>query len=169
MKTVMLSTTDQKFHNATHKCIITYTDVAALGAATTGVIELVPNTAKYASTKFAAGTQFAFVKSHLITAFDASDAAINSLLVEVGITGGDTDAYLSQTELAADGSYVTFNSAGAVTQPDNENTADTLDALFTVAGGGSPLLSEITSGEVHLYIKATTPQSDMQAVTGVVS
>jgi hypothetical protein len=30
--------------------------------------------------------------------------------------------------------------------------ADTLDALFTVANGGSPLCSEATSGEVEVYL-----------------
>lgn len=164
MKSIMLSPTDQRYHLATHKLIITYADIAALGAATTGVIALVPTTGT-----FPAGTVFRFAGLHLVTAFDFSDAGITSLLVEIGITGGDTDKYLTQTQIAVDGTEVIYKVEGAVTQPAAEGTADSVDALFTVANGGSPLLSECTSGELHLYMWVHTPFTKLQKVAGKLS
>jgi hypothetical protein len=161
MKSVMLSPTDQNFHLATHKLIIDAADIAALGAATTGVIALVPTTGT-----FPAGTTFRFAGLHLVTAFDFSDTGITSLLVEVGITGGDTDKYLTSTQIAVDGTEVIYKVEGAVTQPDSENTADSVDALFTVANGGSPLLSECTVGELHLYFYVHAPFTEMRPVLG---
>lgn len=164
MKSVMLSPTDRVFNLATHKLIITYADIAALGAATTGVIALVP-----ASGTFPAGTTFRFAGLHLVTAFDFSDTGITSLLVEIGITGGDTDKYLTQTQIAVDGTEVIYKVEGATTQPASEGTADSVDALFTVANGGSPLLSECTSGELHLYLYVHTPFTRMEKVAGSLS
>jgi len=160
----MLSPTDRTFNLATHKLIINAADIAALGAATTGVIALVPT-----SGTFPAGTTFRFAGLHLVTAFDFSDTGITSLLVEVGITGVDTDKYLTQTQIAVDGTEVLYKVEAAVTQPFSELTADTVDALFTVANGGTPLLSEATAGELHLYLYVHTPQTNMQKVGGTLS
>lgn len=145
MKLIPLAPSDRKNLLATHKVILTYTDVAALGASTTGTITLFPTTGT-----FPIGTLARFASLQLVTAFDASDASINSLLIEVG-DGGDTDRLLTQTELAVDGTEVLAKASAASSQPYAYPVADTIDALFTVAGGGSPLLNEITSGEVHLY------------------
>ena len=160
MKSIQLSPTERALNGATHKVIVTYTDVAALGASATGVIELLPDTAKYTSATLPVGTEVSLAKLQLVTAFDFSDAGITSCLIEIGLTGGDTDAFLASTEMAADGSYVSYKSAASVTSRAMITTADTVDALITVANGGSPLCSECTSGEVHLYFNVTTPTLD---------
>lgn len=147
MKWIPLSPTQRQFMNATHKVVITASDVAALGSGTTGTIALFPRTST-----FPAGTTVELARINLITAFDASDASVNSLLLEVG-DGGDTDRLLTQTELAVDGTEVLFKaSAGlAYAYP----VADTVDALFTVAGGASPTLAEINAGEVEIYFRVS--------------
>ena len=160
MKSIQLSPTDQLFHDATHKVVVGYADVAALGASATGVIQLLPDTAKYTSATLPEGTEVALCKLELVTPFDFSDAGITSCLIEIGLTDGDTDAFLASTEMAADGSYVSYKSAASVTSRAMITTADTVDALITVANGGSPLCSECTSGEVHLYFNVTTPTLD---------
>ena len=165
MKSIQLSPTDQLFHDATHKVVVGYADVAALGASATGVIQLLPDTAKYTSATLPEGTEVALCKLELVTPFDFSDAGITSCLIEIGLTDGDTDAFLASTELAADGSYVSYKSAASVTSRAMIAKADTVDALFTVANGGSPLCSECTAGELHLYFKVSTPTTDMQKVT----
>lgn len=90
----------------------------------------------------------------LNTAFDFSDAGITSLLVELGI-GGSTAAIMPQKQLAADGTeilaFVTTNATD--TMPMTFEAADTIDALFTAANGGTPLLSETTSGKVTIYLR----------------
>lgn len=164
MKTILLAPTDQRYHRATHKIVLNYADIAALGANTTGVIPLVP-----ASGTFPAGTHFACAKTHLVTAFDFSDTSINSLLIEIGITGGDTDKYLTQTQIAVDGTEVIYEAMSAATSPKNENAADSVDALFTVAGGANPTLAECTSGEIHIYLEVTEPQTRMRGVNGPLS
>lgn len=146
MKLIALSPTDARYNLATHKINISYTDVAALGASTTGTLALFPFTGT-----FPAGTTVRFAGANLKTAFDASDSSINSLLVEVG-DGGDTDRLLTQTELAVDGTEVLFKASALMY---SYPVADTVDALFTVAGGASPTLAEITSGELEIYLHIT--------------
>lgn len=164
MKTVMLSPSDQMFRLATHKVIITYTDLVALGANATGTIAIIP-----ASGTFPAGTKARFAQLDLVTTFDFSDAGITSLLIEVG-DGGDTDRLLTQTQIAVDGTEVLSKVEGAVSQPWAYQAADTIDALFTVANGGSPLLNEATSGEVHLYLWIEGPaSSDIRQIKGKLS
>ena len=165
MKSIQLSPTERALNGATHKVIVTYADVAALGASATGVIELLPDTAKYTGATLPVGTEVALCKYQLVTAFDFSDAGITSCLIEIGLTDGDTDAFLASTEMAADGSYVSYKSAASVTSRAMITKADTVDALITVANGGSPLCSECTAGELHLYFKVSTPTTDMQKVT----
>lgn len=147
MKWILLSPTQAVHLNATHKVVINAADVAALGSGTTGTIALFPRTGT-----FPAGTRVQFAAINLITPFDASDASINSLLIEVG-DGGDTDRLLTQTQLAVDGTEILFaSSAGlAYAYP----VADTVDALFTVAGGASPTLAEINAGEVEIYFRVS--------------
>lgn len=149
MKSVMLSPTDRVFNLATHKLIITYADIAALGAATTGVIALVPT-----SGTFPAGTTFRFAGMHLVTAFDFSDTGITSLTAQVG-DGGDTDRLLTATEICVDGTEILHKVEGAVTQPYALLAADTIDVLFTCANGGTPTLAECTVGEVEIYLHIT--------------
>ncbi len=152
MDLVPLSSTDARYNLATHKVIIKAADVLALGAGTTGTIAIFPKTGT-----FPAGTTARFAELELITAFDASDSGINSLFVEVG-DGSDTDRLLTQTEIAVDGTEILFKASAATTQPYSYLVADTIDALFTVAGGGTPTLAEINAGEVHLYLHVALPK-----------
>jgi len=149
MDLVPLAPTDAMFNLATHKVIIKAADVLALGAGTTGTLAIFPKTGT-----LPAGTTARFAGLELITAFDASDASVNSLLVEVG-DGGDTDRLLTQTEIAVDGTEVLFKTSALMYQ---YLVADTIDALFTVAGGASPTLAEINAGEVHLYLHVELPK-----------
>lgn len=146
MKVHTLSPTDAARHFATHRITLDYADVAALGASATGTIAIVP-----ASGTFPIGTAFRFAGLRLVTAFDFSDTGITSLLVEIG-DGTDTDRLLAQTEIAVDGTEITYYLEGKVTQPYVYTAADTVDAKFTAANGGTPLLSECTSGEVEILL-----------------
>ena len=136
--------------NVTHKVIITYADLVALGASATGVIQIFPGVSGVSGpAQMLVGNVF----YDLVTAFDFSDSGITSLTVQAGLTGGDTDAYLAATEIAADGTEILGLVASTTTQPAIIVAADTIDLLFTAANGGSPLLSETTSGEIHVYFK----------------
>lgn len=153
MKFIPLSATQRKFGLGTHKVVIDHTDVAALGSGTSAALAIFPRTGT-----FPAGTQVRFCGFKLNTAFDASDASINSLLIELG-DGGDPDRLLAQTQIAVDGTEIlnaTSNLAYAYA------AADTLDATFTVAGGASPTLAEINAGEVEIYLHVTD-QADLAA------
>lgn len=145
MEIIPLTPQERQFTLATHKVLITYADLTT--AAATQTTQIFPS----GSGTFAAGTTARFAGLKLNTAFDFSDSAINSLLVEVG-DGGDTDRLLTQTEIAADGSYVSNKTSAASTQPYAYDAADGIDAKFTAAGGGSPLCSEATSGSVSLFL-----------------
>ena len=142
MKIHTLSPTDAARHFATHRLTLDYADVAAIGAAANGVIEAI---------SVAVGMAARFAGLRLVTAFDFSDTGITSLLVEVG-DGGDTDRLLGQTELAADGTEILYYLEGKITQPYAYAAADTIDVKFTCANGGTPLLSECTSGEVEILL-----------------
>lgn len=138
----------------THKVIIDYTDLtAAAGASdTTVTLPIIPQDVSTAQTETnPIGLAVQRCAMNLITTFDASDAALNSVLVEVG-DGGDTDRFLDQTELSADGTYITFKHSKVTTFPHAYTAADTIDAKFTVAGGASPLVDELTSGKVEVYL-----------------
>lgn len=157
MKIVNLTPQEREAHYATHKVILDYTDVAALGASATGTIAIMP-----ASGTFPIGTVVRFAGLQLITPFDFSDAAINSLLAEVG-DGGSTARHLSQTELAADGSYVTNKVSTASTAPYAYLAADTVDCKFTAAGGASPTLAECTSGKFEIYLNVSNQANLLRA------
>lgn len=164
MKLLTLSPTDTQFGLATHKAIITYADLAAASAATTATFQIFP---LVSGTTFPAGTVARFAGMNLVTAFDFSDAGITSCLLEIG-DGGDTDRLLTQTELAVDGTEVLYKVEGATTQPYAYLVADTIDALFTVANGGSPLVTEATSGEVHIYLHISNPLEGLEKTKGTI-
>jgi len=163
MKYVKLSPSEQTFNLATHKVIIYATDLAAMAAATTGIVVCLPFVASGSTVPV--GTVVGFAGLDLVTAFDFSDAGITSCLVEVG-DGGSTARFLGQTELAADGSNVVYKVGAATTTPYAYLAADTVDALFTVANGGSPLVSEATVGEVHLYFHVRDYLEGLEGVRG---
>lgn len=158
MKVARLSTTDQILHNATHKFTIDYADVAALGAATTGVIALVPETGTAP-----AGTVFGFAKM-VITSNTWAGASVTALTAQIGITGGDTDALMPATEICLAGTEIVHTVVGTVTQPLVLNTADSIDILFTSTGAN---LNVITAGEIEVYLQVTSPFTDLAVVDGV--
>lgn len=160
MELVQLSLTDAQIYSATHKVMITYSDVAALGASATGTLAIVP-----ASGTFPIGTQVGCVGIYLETAFDFSDAAINSLLVEIG-DGGSTARLLTQTEIAADGSSVVHKIEAAATQPYAYVAADTVDAKFTASGGASATLAECTSGKLWVLLNVLPRNTALAGVKG---
>lgn len=135
-----------------HKVIIDFAAIALGGANTTLTVQLVPgstlNVTVPGTGTFPAGMTCLRVAINLITAFDFSDAAINSLLLEIG-DGGSTARYMAQTEIAVDGTEVPFK----VGQTGfSYLVADGIDAKFTVAGGASPTMAECTSGKVEIYL-----------------
>jgi hypothetical protein len=130
-----------------YKAKIGHADVAALGGGTTGTIALYPE-----SGNGPAGMYVSRCALNLLTAFDASDAAINSLLIEVG-DGGSTARLLAQTEIAADGTEILDKEGTAASAGYAYVAADTIDAKFTVAGGANPTLAEINAGEVEIYLQ----------------
>ena len=127
----------------THKVVVDYADVAALGASAAATLAIYPGTGT-----FPAGTVCDRVALNLVTAFDFSDAGITSLLVEVG-DAGSTARLCAQTQIAVDGTEVLFF---AQQTSYAYLVADTIDAVFTAANGGSPLLSECTSGKLEIYL-----------------
>lgn len=162
MKVARLSTTDQILHDATHKFTITYADVAALGATNTAALALVPE-----SGTFPAGTTVGSAKLVITdNTWDASDTGIDSILAEIG-DGTDPNRFLGQVELILQGTEVVYTSAAANTQPYTYLAADTVDITFTVVTGGSPLLSEVNSGEIEVYLKVTQPFTDLAVVDGL--
>jgi hypothetical protein len=145
MKLIPLAPQTTALTGATHKVSIKAADVAALAGASAALAILPP------SGTFGAGMFVEVIAHNLITAFDSSaDASINSLLAEVG-DGGDTDRLLTQTEVALDGTEVLFKAGTGIGMA--YSVADTVDVTFTVAGGASPTLAEIDSGEMELYLR----------------
>jgi len=134
-------------HNATHVAVITHLDLVDLGANATGTIAIAPMTGA-----FPARTYVGNVKMLLDTPFTDSDASLNSLLVEVG-DGGDTDRLLGQTQILGEVTEVITKTANANSQPYAYEAADTVDALFTAAGGASPTLAEITAGKLRIFLE----------------
>jgi len=158
-----LAPQDAMFGLATHKVVIDHTLLAARGAGAALTLQLFPaqNVTQFNAGTAPSGTNpvgliARFCGLHLVTAFDFSDAGITSLLVEVG-DGGSTARLLTQTEIAVDGTEILEKAMGAVTSPYAYPVADTIDAIFTAANGGTPLVQEATSGEVELYFHLSMP------------
>lgn len=136
----------------THKVIIGYADLtAAAGASdTTVTLNIFPSDNQNLPVGYGV-----LRAAHRITeAWDASDAAINSLLLEVG-DDGDPNRFLGQVEIAEDGTEIDYSISAATTFPYAYTTANTIDAKFTVAGGASPLIDELNAGEVEVYLFIT--------------
>lgn len=128
-----------------YKARIVVADLVALGASATGTIAIYPE-----SGNAPAGTLCTRAALNLKTAIDFSDAGITSCLVEVG-DGGSTARFLAQTEIAVDGTEILW--AGGTGTNYAYLVADTIDAKFTVANGGSPTLAETTVGELEIYLQ----------------
>jgi hypothetical protein len=138
----------------THKVKITYADLTLLAATsdTTVTIPIYPEpSAALVGVNGPAGMCCRKAAVLLDTAFDASDASINSLLLEIG-DGGSTARFFPQTEMAVDGTEVLYFESKATTMPYAYLVADTIDVKFTVAGGGSPTIDELTSGVLYIFL-----------------
>ena len=152
MTTTTLSPTDQVFWDATHKVVITAADVAELSA----------DAATLALFTAPVKTRVSLSAMVLNTAFDASDTAINSLLMEVG-DDGDTDRYLASIQLAVDGTEILYRAPGLAANDYIYITENTVDVLLTAAGGANPTLAEINAGQVTLYFKVQDVNDLLQA------
>ncbi len=99
-----------------------------------------------------AGTLVRRCAMRLVTPFDASDASLNSALLEVG-DGGDTDRFMPQTQLALDGTEILYFATPNATDslPYAYLAADGIDAKLTTAGGGA-LVGSLTAGAVEIYL-----------------
>lgn len=135
-----------------YKVVLDYVAVAALGAVTTGTIQLLPtgNGLIPGTTNVPVGFSVLRTGFYLETAFDFSDAAINSLLLEVG-DDGSTNRFQGQTQIAIDGTEIIYEVTKATSLPYSYNTANGIDLFLTVAGGGSPTMVECTSGKIHIF------------------
>lgn len=142
-----LSAEEERRHGYTHAITVPYSVLVTAGGSNT--------TATIALLDVFAGDVVGKCGYRINTTFDASDASINSLTVKVG-DGNDDDRFMTTTgtQLAADGSFITSWAAnGLTTAPFAYNTTDTVDAVFTVAGGGSPTMAELTSGSVTIFLQ----------------
>jgi len=159
---VQLSPTDSEFHKATHKITITAADVAAATGTDSGIVQLLP-----AAGSLPVGATVRFAQFQLVTPFDSSDDAD---IAGVGMEIGDDGAaarFLTSTELAADGTYISYYAEPVATKhPYAYATANAVDAKFTITGGASPTLAEIDSGEVVVYLHVGTSAEHMTEVRG---
>jgi hypothetical protein len=156
MKLRVLPTETVNLTGWTHKINLTYADLAAAtGASGTEVnLQLLPDVSVSTTSVVPAGTIVEKAAFNLKTAFDASDSAINSLLITVG-DSGVAARFIASTQLAVDGTEILWYAS-----PHNTTTlpyayADTaaIKAYFTVAGGGNPTMAELNAGELEIYLK----------------
>jgi len=136
-----------------HKIIVDYVAIAAIGAAASGAMQILPTGNGLIPGTGTVPVGFAVLRAafNLVTAFDFSDAGITSMLIELG-DGGDPNRFLGQTEVAVDGTEILSEISKLTTFPYSYLTADGIDLTVTVANGGSPLLSECTSGKLEIYL-----------------
>ncbi len=137
MTSRILSPSESKFSDATHAVELTYTDVAALGAATDGAaINLI---------SVPAGMKVKCTALVLNTAFDCSGSG--NLTLSIG-DGGSATRFTAATQLAVDNTEILY-SAGNGTEY-AYLVADTVDAFFDSSGVN---LDTYTSGSVTVYLK----------------
>lgn len=127
---------------ATHLGIITFADLTTAG--NTQSLNLAP---------VGIGTGAALVFALLKTPFTSSDGTLVSLAVTLGDTGS-ANRYLTSYELLATPAKV----KGGVALNPGLNVfaaADNLIAAFTATA--AKLLTTMTAGEIHFYIKLVNP------------
>lgn len=139
-----LGLTDQMLAGgATHLIVVKYSDLAtytATASTPTATIELLA---------VEDGDFVRCIASRLRTAFaDASDAAFNSTLVELG-DGGDVDRLLVSQEVNSNGTEILAKQG--VAAGFTFTGADTLDVKFTSTAGKA--LSDLDSGEIHFFVQ----------------
>ena len=144
---LQLNAADQARYGYTHKSVITFADLVALGAVSSGVVSLATYTAGLGCTKAA---------FRLVTAF--TGGATSALALDVGHNGAttdDPDSILDNYEVHSTGTEILFGDGnGAVFATLRTGyyplDAGTYEALFTATGGN---LNALTAGEVNIYLK----------------
>lgn len=150
-----LSREEVATYGFTHRCVVPASVVAATGTTNT--------TATVAIFDVFAGDLVREAGYVLTTAFTDSDASLNSVTLAVG-DGGSTGRFgpAGASQLAADGTEIIYfhslggGTAATSTCPFAYNTTDTVDALFTVAGGADPTCAELTAGSVSIYLNVVS-------------
>jgi hypothetical protein len=144
---LQLNAADQARYGFTHKVVITFADLTALGAVASGTVALATYTAGLGCTKAA---------FRLVTAF--TGGATSALALDVGHNGAttdDPDSILDNYEVHSTGTEILFGDGnGAVFATLRTGyyplDAGTYEALFTATGGN---LNALTAGEVNIYLR----------------
>jgi hypothetical protein len=144
---LQLNAADQARFGYTHKSVVTFADLTALGAVASGTVALATYTAGLGCTKAA---------YRLVTAFDGG--ATSALALDVGHNGAttdDPDSILDNYEVHSTGTEIFFGDGnGAVFATLRTGyyplDAGTYEALFTATGAN---LNALTAGEVNIYLK----------------
>lgn len=131
----------------THKFVVGYADLTALGAVASGTVTLAPYTA---------GQSVRAAAFKLNTAFDGG--ATSALALDVGHNGAttdDPDSLLDNYEVHADATEITYglgNGAAFATLVTGYAPLDAgnYEALFTATGGN---LNALTTGEVTILLQ----------------
>lgn len=144
---LQLNAADQARYGFTHKVVITFADLTALGAVASGVVSLATYTAGLGCTKAA---------FRLVTAF--TGGATSALALDVGHNGAttdDPDSIIDNYEVHSTGTEIFFGDGnGAVFATLRTGyyplDAGVYEALFTATGGN---LNALTAGEVNIYLR----------------
>ena len=154
MKYRILSDTEKRVFNADVVATLDYTDVAGLGANTTGAaLSVVPATTSGAipaagtsgTDTVPIGTMVSLVAVVLETNFVSATAA--GLTVKVG-DGGDDDRYKTAVQLQSGQTPISHIVGTIATNSYAYLAADTVDAIFVSTTAN---LNTFTAGKVHLY------------------
>jgi hypothetical protein len=149
IKTSALSLEEQAKTGFTHKSIISYSDIATAGGATTAAtISLMPYTAGFA---------FQACAYKLVTGF--AGTSITNLTVELGWNGATTDdpnGLIEASEIATAGTEINYllgNGVAFATKVTGYAALDagSIQAVFAATGAN---MDALTSGELHVFIKA---------------
>ena len=143
MRIYPLSTEERIPTGFTHKAIVTYADFTTAG--TTQALTLATLTAGQFVNK---------VGHRLVTDFLSANGT--GITVSVGNASSVT-AYSATKELQA--TEIDYWQAASATPPagapDQTGETELLKANFITSGGTTPLLTEYTAGEVHIYFGIT--------------
>ncbi len=150
MITKLLSANETNAYGYTHAFKVTYADTTTANAV-------------HAQTLITL-QQGQFVEKagyQLVTDFaSTSDAGITSVTLSIGNSSSAT-VYAAAKELM--GTEIDFWYEITVTPEtggaDQDAETEAILATFTAANGGTPLMSEMTSGEVHIYLRIVGPPS----------
>jgi hypothetical protein len=141
MKYRILSKTEKDIYGANIAVTVDYTDLVALGAVASGVINLAP-----LSGNLAAGYAVQLIGTALNTPFVGSDSP-TTCNVTVG-DAGSANRYLTTTELLGSAAYVSY-SAGTGTRF-ALTAAGPISATFTDTAKS---LANLTAGNVTFFLR----------------